>query len=394
MDKLYAPLEPPVRHLFGPGPSPVSPRVYQAMAKPIVGHLDPYFFQVVGEIKELLNHALGTSNEFTLAISGTGSAGMEAAIGNFAGPGTKVAIFSNGYFALRMADMTRRQGAEVVSLDIPWGQVASDDQAREFIHKEKPQIVFYVQAETATGAYQRGKAIAQAAREVDALVIADCVTSLAGMPVEVDANLIDVAYSGTQKALACPPGLSPITLSPRALERLRARTRSIPSWYLDLKLLDEYLLSAHRYHHTAPITLFYALRESLVMIVEEGLENRWARHRRNHEAFVAGIEALGMSMQVAKPDRLWTLNTPCVPQGIDDAKLRGYLMNKHGIEIAGGLGELAGKVLRIGTMGYGSTRENILLMLRTLEEALREQGYQPKASGVEAAEAAYAGSQA
>jgi alanine-glyoxylate transaminase / serine-glyoxylate transaminase / serine-pyruvate transaminase len=210
------------------------------------------------------------------------------------------------------------------------------------------------------------------------------------MPFEVDANLIDVAYSGSQKALACPPGLAPITVGPRALERLRARTRSIPSWYLDLKPLDEYMLSAHRYHHTAPITLFYALREALAMIAEEGLEERWARHRRNHEAFVAGIEAMGMSMHVAKEHRLWTLNTPRIPEGIDDAKIRGFLMSNYGIEIAGGLGQLAGKALRIGTMGYGSSRENVLLILKTLEEALREQGYRPKASGAEAAEAAFA----
>jgi alanine-glyoxylate transaminase/serine-glyoxylate transaminase/serine-pyruvate transaminase len=363
-------LAPPKRLLFGPGPTPVHPRVYEAMSKPIVGHLDPYFFQVNEEIRQGLNLCFGTKNDFTMVISGTGSAGMETAVANFVEPGSKFGVFANGYFSDRLTEMGRRHGAEVLRFEKPWGETYSDAEAAAWIAEHKPSVVAFVQAETSTGAYQRGHAIAKAAHEVGALVIADCVTSLGGMPVEVDAAGIDVAYSGTQKALGCPPGLAPITVSPRGLEWLRNRKTTPTSWYLDLKLLLDYYESAHRYHHTAPISMFYALHESLQIVAEEGIENRWARHKQNHQLFVDGLKAMGVSMLVAEPHRLWTLNTPLVPEGVNDAAVRTQLMKDHGIEIAGGFGPLAGKVLRIGTMGYGSSPENVDLLLSALKAAM------------------------
>jgi alanine-glyoxylate transaminase/serine-glyoxylate transaminase/serine-pyruvate transaminase len=370
-------LQPPKRLLFGPGPSPVHPRVYEAMRQPIVGHLDAYFFQVNEEIRRWLKMCFGTQNEFTMVISGTGSAGMETAVANFVEPGSKFAVFVNGYFGERLSEMGRRHGAQLVRLEKPWGETYDDDEAREFILRERPNVVAYVHAETSTGAHQLGHAIASAAREAGALSIADCVTSLGGMPVNLDETGVDIAYSGTQKALGCPPGLAPVTVSPRGVEWLRARQTTPVSWYLDLKLLLDYYESAHRYHHTAPISMFYALREALAVIAEEGLENRWARHRANHELFVAGIEKLGMRMLVKPGHRLWTLNTPCIPAGVNDLNVRKKLLEAHGIEIAGGLGPLSGKVFRIGTMGYGSTAENVNLILGALEEAMREEGWRP-----------------
>jgi alanine-glyoxylate transaminase/serine-glyoxylate transaminase/serine-pyruvate transaminase len=250
--------------------------------------------------------------------------------------------------------------------------------------------VAFVQAETSSGALQAGKPICSAAHEVGALVIADCVTSLGSMPVKVDATGIDVAYSCSQKGLSCPPGLAPITVSPSAVERLRARKTPTRSWYFDLQLLSDYYDGAHRYHHTAPISMFYALREGLTIVAEEGIENRWERHRKNHLAFVAGIEALGLRMHVAEQHRLWVLNTPRIPEGVDDLKIRRRLLDKYGIEILGGFGPLAGKVWRIGLMGASSTQSNVLLLLGALEEALQAEGFRPAASGRAAAEHFYA----
>ncbi len=391
MSQSYAPIQPPCRLLLGPGPSMVEPRVYEAMAKPIVGHLDPFFFQVMEEVRVLLAKVFGTQNQFTLAISGTGSAGMEAAVSNFVEPGMKFAIFANGFFCDRMTEMGKRQGAEVVRLEKPWGEVFSAEEVRDFIRREKPNLVGYVQAETSTGAFQQGRAICEAAHEAGALVIADCVTSLGAMPVEVDATGIDIAYSCSQKGLGAPPGLAPLTVSPRAMDYLKVRKNPNRSWYLDLGLLAEYYGNAHRYHHTAPITMFYALREALVIVDEEGLEARWARHKKNHEAFVAGIEAMGMSMHVAKEHRLWSLNTPRVPEGIEDAKIRKRLLEERSIEILGGFGPLAGKVFRIGIMGAGSTEANVLTCLDALQDALAKEGCQAPASGRAAAEQVYAG---
>jgi alanine-glyoxylate transaminase / serine-glyoxylate transaminase / serine-pyruvate transaminase len=362
----------------------VAPRVYEVMAQPIVGHLDPFFFEVSEQVRSLLGYAFSTKNQFNLALSGTGSAGMEAAVANFAEPGRKFALLTNGFFGDRIGEMARRQGAEVVRLAKPWGEPFDPQEAREFIRRERPRVAAFVQAETSTGMLNDAKPITEAAREVDALTIADCVTSLGGMPALVDDNGIDIAYSCTQKGLSCPPGLAPITVSPRALERLKARTAPVQSWYLDLQLLEGYYFG-HKYHHTASATMLFALREGLALIAAEGIENCWERHRRNHLAFVAGIEAMGLGMHVAEGHRLWTLNTPRVPAGVDDAKVRQYLLERRGMEIAGGFGPLAGKVFRIGLMGYGSKAGNVLLVLEALEEALRAQGYTPAGDGPAAA---------
>ena len=361
--------QPPKRLLYGPGPSMVEPSVYEAMSQPVVGHLDPYFFSVVDEVRSGLRQVFGTANPMTLAISGTGSSGMETAVANFVEPGTKVAILANGFFCDRITEMAKRHGGEVVRLEKPWGEVFGDQEAAEFLRRERPKVAAYVQAETSTGAYNQGKAICDAARDVDALVIADAVTSLGAMPVKADETGIDIAYSCTQKGLSCPPGLSPITVSPRAMERLEERKRPVDTWYLDLKLLKDYY-DGRKYHHTASASLFYALRESLDLIAQEGLEKRWERHRRNHLALVAGFESMGMKMLVCEGHRLWNLNTPLLPPGVDDAAIRKQLLEQYGIEVSGGFGPLAGKILRVGLMGPLATEEGTASLLAALRTAM------------------------
>lgn len=369
-------VHPPQRLLFGPGPTQVHPRVYAAMAQPIVGHLDPYFFEISQDIQRGLRRVFGTGNQWTFVISATGSGGMETAISNFVEPGTKVGVFANGFFCDRMSEMARRYGGDVVRFEKPWGSAFDDREAAEFIHRERPKVVMYVTAETSTGVFQRGEAICRAAHEVGGLVIADCVTSLGAMPVDVDKTGIDIAYSCTQKGLSCPPGLSPITVSPGAVEWLQARIGANRSWYFDLRLVSDYLFGSHRYHHTASATLFYALHEGLSLIEEEGLAHRWERHHQAHREFVKGIEAIGLAMLVPAEYRTWNLNTPQVPQGIDEAKVRATLLKQHGIEIAGGFGPLAGKIFRIGLMGPLATRDHVRDFLAKFEDALRSAGYQ------------------
>src|SRR5712692_9920961 len=372
---LFPPLQPPRRYLFGPGPSMVHPWVYEALSKPIVGHLDPYFIQVMGDIQQLLKMVFGTNDGTTIVISGTGSAGMEAAVANFVEPETKFAVFANGYFSDRLTEMAKRQGADVVRLEKPWGATFTDHEGAEFIHRAKPKVVGFVHAETSTGALQSGQAICAAAHDAGALVIGDCVTSLGGVPVEFDKTGIDVGYSCTQKGLSCPPGLSPMAMSQRAMEYLRARTMPSRNWYLDLKLIHDYSTVSHRYHHTAPISMFYALREALLVIAEEGIENRWERHRRCHKLFVQGIEAMGLRLHVPEGYRIATLNTVCVPQGVDEAKVRRRLLDEPGIEIAGGGGPLAGKGFRIGVMGPLATEDNVQFFLKEFKNALGAAGY-------------------
>jgi alanine-glyoxylate transaminase/serine-glyoxylate transaminase/serine-pyruvate transaminase len=371
----FSPLQPPRRFLFGPGPSMVHPRVYEALSKQIVGHLDPYFIEVMGDVQQLLRMAFGTHDGATLVISGTGSAGMEASIANFVEPEAKVAVFANGYFSDRLTEMAKRHGANVVRFEKPWGETFTDDEAKEFIAREKPKVVAYVHAETSTGALQSGKAICAAAHNIGALVIGDCVTSLGGVPVDFDQTGIDVAYSCTQKGLSCPPGLSPMAISSRAMDWLRSRTSAVRSWYLDLKLIHDYSTVSHRYHHTAPISMFYALREALLVIAEEGIEKRWERHRRSHQSFVKGIEAMGLRMHVPAEHRIATLNTVCVPKSVDEAKVRKHLLDDPGIEIAGGFGPLAGKVFRIGVMGPLATEDNLQFFLKEFSKALSAGGY-------------------
>lgn len=372
---LFAPLQPPTRYLFGPGPTMVDPRVYQALSKPIVGHLDPYFIQVMQDVQELLKAPYGITAGSTLVISGTGSAGMEAAVANFVETGAKLAIFANGYFSDRLTEMAKRQGANVVRFEKAWGETFTDAEVAELIHREKPQVVGYVHAETSTGALQPGGAICAAAHESGALVIGDCVTSLGGVPVEFDKTGIDIAYSCSQKGLSCPPGLSPLAISPRAMDWLHARTSPVRSWYLDLKLIHDYSTVSHRYHHTAPISMFFALREALLVIAEEGIENRWERHRRSHKLFVQEIEAMGLRMHVPATYRIPTLNTVLVPNGVDEAKVRSRLLQGPGIEIAGGFGPLAGTIFRIGLMGPLATEENVQFFLAEFKKALKAEGY-------------------
>ncbi len=371
----FTALQPPRRYLFGPGPSMVHPRVYEALSKPIVGHLDPYFIQVMGDVQQLLKAAFGTDDGATLVISGTGSAGMEAAVANFVEPGARFAVFANGYFSDRLTEMAKRHGADVLRFEKHWGEIFTDDEAREFIRREKPKVVAYVHAETSTGALQSGQTICDAAHEVGALAIADCVTSLGGVPVAFDKTGIDVAYSCTQKGLSCPPGLSPMAVSARAMDWLRTRTSPVRSWYLDLKLIHDYSTLSHRYHHTAPISMFYALREALMVIADEGIENRWERHRRCHGLFVKGVEALGLRLHVPEEHRIATLNTVCVPAGVDEAKVRRRLLDEAGIEIAGGFGQLAGKVFRIGVMGPLATEDNVQFFLQEFKKAVSAEGY-------------------
>ncbi len=372
---LFPPLQPPRRYLFGPGPSMVHPRVYEALSKPIVGHLDPYFIRVMGDVQQLLKPVFGINEGVTLVISGTGSAGMEAAVANFVEPGAKIAVFANGYFSDRLTEMAKRHGANVVRFEKLWGETFTGDEATEFIRREQPKVVAHVHAETSTGALQPGQAICAAAHDAGALVIADCVTSLGGVPVQFDQTGIDVAYSCTQKGLSCPPGLSPMAMSPRAMAWLRARTSPVRSWYFDLKLIHDYSTVSHRYHHTAPISMFYALREALLVITEEGIENRWERHRRCHGSFVKGIEAMGLRMHVPEEHRIATLNTVCVPEGVDEAKVRRRLLDEPGIEIAGGFGPLAGRVFRIGVMGPLATEDNVQFFLKEFKKTLSAEGY-------------------
>ena len=365
-------IHPPKRLLFGPGPTQVADRIYEAMSQPVVGYLDPYFFEVAADVKRGLQSVFGTTaNDMTFAISGTGSAGMETAVSNFVEPGHKFVVFVAGFFAERICEMGRRHGAQVVKCDRAWGEAFSDDEVRDFILKERPNMVAYVNAETSTGVLQAGKAICEAAREVGALVIADCVTSLGGVKIGVDETGIDIAYSCSQKGLSCPPGLSPFTASPRAVERLNARAHVNTVWYLDLRLLEDYYGAAHKYHHTAPISNFYAMKEGLALIAEEGVEARWARHHANHELLVKGMEALGCTMHVAAGHRIPHLNTVRVPAGVDDLAVRKRLMADHGIEIAGGFGPLAGKIFRIGLMGPLSTPEHTAMFLEAFGQALK-----------------------
>lgn len=359
----------PRRLLYGPGPTQVEDVVYQAMTQPVVGHLDPYFFEVAGDVRGGLRSVFGTSNEMTYAISGTGSSGMETAVANFTEPGTKFAVLTAGFFADRIAEMARRHGATVVRAENPWGVPFEAGQARDFILRERPGVVGFVHAETSTGALQDPSAICEAAHEVGALVIADTVTSLGAVPVEVDRHGIDIAYSCTQKGLSCPPGLAPVTVSPRAVEKLNARGTPCVVWYLDLKLLRDYY-DGRKYHHTASATLYYALQAALNSIAAEGVEKRWKRHAEAHAYFVERIEGMGLEMHVAPGHRIPNLNTVRVPKGVDDAKVRTRLLNEFGIEISGGFGPLAGKIFRVGLMGPLATRQGVDQFLEAFKKVL------------------------
>jgi alanine-glyoxylate transaminase/serine-glyoxylate transaminase/serine-pyruvate transaminase len=349
----------------------VDPRAYEAMSQPVVGIRDPYFLQIMAEIQTGLRNALGTTNEPTFPIPGGGGAGMEAAVFNFVEPGSKFAVFAAGLFADRLSVVGQRQRANVVRFEKPWGEIFSQEEAEAFIRRERPDVVGFVQAETSTGAYQSGRAITTAAREVNALVIADCVTSLGAMPVELDSVGVDVAYSCSQKGLSCPAGLSPVSLSPRAYTRLQTRAEPAYTWYHDLALISKYFEPAHAYHHTPSPPLFYAMHQGLAAIEEEGLKNRWARHKQASGRLLAGLERLGFEPFVKHADhRIWHLTTVVPPKNVDEAALRQRLLDRYDIEIASGLGQLSGKILRIGTMGPLATDENVDFLLESLADCL------------------------
>jgi alanine-glyoxylate transaminase / serine-glyoxylate transaminase / serine-pyruvate transaminase len=357
-------IAPPKRLLYGPGPSMVDPRAYEAMSQPVLGIRDPFFLEVMNDIRVGLREAFGTKNQMTFAIPAAGGGAMEAAVANFTGPGMKFAIFAAGHFADRMTTMGRRQGATVVRLEKTWGEVFTREDAEEFIERERPDVVGYVQAETSTGAYQSGRAIVPAARKVGAFVIADCVTSLGAMPVELDSIGIDVAFSCSQKGLSCPAGLSPFSLSSRAWERLERRAKDPFTWYFDLHLIGKYFEPPHVYHHTPSPPLYYAMHQGLAVIEEEGLRKRWDRHLRASQRLIAGLSRLGFAPLVKNPDdRIWHLTTVLPPPGVDESQLRERLFQKYNVEIAGGLGQLSGKILRIGTMGPLATDENVDFLL-------------------------------
>lgn len=370
--KSYQDLNISPRILLGPGPSMVSPRVLNALSTPIIGHLDPEFLALMGEVQELLRYVFQTENELTVPISGTGSAGMEASLCNFIEPGDRVLIAVLGYFGERLVEMAGRYGAQVDRIDRPWGEAFDPDEIKAALSQKKYKLLALVHAETSTGVLQPGVAeIAEAAHQNGALVVMDMVTSLGGLPVEIDAWGVDVAFSATQKSLSAPSGLAPITISPRAREVLRKRSTPVRNWYLDLSLLEKYWGDERTYHHTAPINTNYALREALRMVVEEGLEARFQRHQANAEMLWAGLEELDLSLLVPAEHRLPTLTTPIVPPGVDALDVRKQLLNDYNLEIAGGFGPLQGQIWRIGLMGFSSRREHVLLLLAALREVLK-----------------------
>ncbi len=385
-------LAPPVRILLGPGPSNVHPRVLKALSTPLVGHLDPEFIRLMEETKELLRFVFQTKNALTFPISGTGSAGMEACFVNLLEPGDEAVVGVNGVFGTRMKDIVERCGATPVVIETEWGQVFTPEQVREALARcRRPTLVALVHAETSTGAWQPLEEMAAITHNAGALFVVDAVTSLGGCPVQIDAWGIDACYSGTQKCLSCPPGLSPVTFNQTAVEVIRKRKSKVQSWYLDLTMIEKYWGEERVYHHTAPISMNYALREALRLVQEEGLAIRFRRHQRNHEALAAGLAAMGMSLAAQAGHRLWTLNSVTIPAGIDDATVRRQLLEEYSIEVGAGLGPLRGKVWRIGLMGESSTRSNVLLVLSVLEDMLRRQGHRCAAgAGVSAAQQVYA----
>lgn len=383
---------PPVRTLMGPGPSDVHPRVLEAMGRPTIGHLDPQFIMMMDELKQLLQYAFRTRNPLTIPISGPGSAGMEAAFVNLVEPGDTVVVCINGVFGGRMRENVERCGATAVVIEDAWGQPVDPDKVAVAL-KTHPEasILAFVHAETSTGACSDAETLCRLAHEYGCLVIMDAVTSLGGIPVEVDAWGVDAVYAGSQKCLSCTPGLSPLSLSPRAVERIRNRTHAVQSWFLDLNLVMGYWGSGdatpmRAYHHTAPINALYGLHESLVMLAEEGLEASWARHRHMHEALKAGVESMGLEFVVEAPSRLPQLNAVRVPVGVDETAVRQRLLEEFGLELGGGLGALAGKIWRIGLMGHSARADNVRQCLRALEAALAGvDGINPGV-GVQAAE--------
>ncbi len=364
------PLEIPLRLLLGPGPSNAHPAVLEAMNHSLVGHLDPAFLELMDEIQSLLRYVWQTENHHTIAVSGTGSAAMEATIANATAPGDVVLIGVAGYFGNRLVDMAGRYGADVRTITKPWGQVFSLDEIRMAVEQHRPAILALVHAETSTGARQPLEGVAEVCREFGTLLLVDTVTSLGGVPIFLDAWGVDLAYSCSQKGLGCSPGASPFTMSSRAVDKLQQRSTKVTNWYLDMSLLGKYWGNERTYHHTAPISLYYGLREALRLVAEEGLANCWQRHQENAEYLWEGLEDLGLTMHVEKEYRLPTLTTVRIPMGVDGKAIARQLLNEHNIEIGGGLGELAGQVWRVGLMGFNSRPESVDRLLAALRQVL------------------------
>lgn len=382
----YPSLNLPVRTLLGPGPSNVHPRVLRAMATPVMGHLDPKFLALMDETAELLRFVFQTTNTITFALPGTGSAGMEAALVNLIEPGDGVIVGVNGYFGERLSEMASRHGAEVRRIEAAWGEIVDPDQVERALAGRRAKLVAIVHAETSTGVLQPITPIAEACRRHGALLVVDAVTSLGGSSVAPDAWGADICFSCSQKGLSCPPGLAPITVNDRAVTALGARRSPVQSWYLDLGLITRYWGSDRVYHHTAPISMLYALREALCLVHEEGLEPRWHRHTALSDALVEGLTALGLDVLAPKAHRAPTLTVVRIPEGVPDIEVRKGLLAEHGLEIGGGLGALKGRVWRIGLMGESCTQANVLLVLSALERALARHGWRrERGAGVLAA---------
>ncbi len=357
--------------LMGPGPSCVHPRVYSALGRNVLGHLDPYFLAIADELRELLRRIMNTKNEFTIPISGTGSAGMEASFVNLIEPDDRVLVLTNGLFGLRMQDVARRLRARVDVLDFPWGRPVVTEEVEKAVRNNPYRIVAVVHAETSTGVRNPVEEIGSVVNGTGAIYLVDTVTSLGGMNVLMDEWHCDALYSSTQKCLSCPPGLAPLSFSEKAMARVRARKARVPNWYLDFTMIADYWGQNRVYHHTAPINMIYGLYQAILLIIEEGPEQVFERHKRNHLALVEGLEALGLKMLVEEPFRLPMLNTVLVPEGIDEALVRRRLRNEFEIELGAGLGPLAGKTWRIGLMGHTSRDENVSRLLSALGRVLK-----------------------
>jgi len=368
---------PPKRTLMGPGPSDVNPRILEAMSRPTIGHLDPVFVQMMEEVKEMLQYAFQTTNALTMPVSAPGSAGMESCFVNLVEPGDKVIVCQNGVFGGRMKENVERCGATAIMVQDAWGSAVDPHKLEEAL-KANPDasVVAFVHAETSTGALSDAKTLVELAHQYDCLTIVDAVTSLGGSPLKVDEWNIDAIYSGTQKCLSCTPGISPVSFSEAAKEKITNRQHKVQSWFLDMNLVMGYWGSGAKraYHHTAPINALYALHEALVILQQEGLENAWQRHQQNHLALRAGIEAMGLRFIVNEQDRLPQLNAVTIPEGVDDAAVRTQLLHDYNLEIGAGLGDLAGKVWRIGLMGYASNQTNVLNCLGALDAVMTSMG--------------------
>ncbi len=371
---IPGPLNPPRRLLLGPGPCDAHPRVLRAMVTPLLGHLDPQFLEIMNSVQEMLRAVYQTQNPVTFPVSATGMAGMETCFVNLVEPGDRVVVCVAGFFGQRMVEIANRAGAQVTVLERPWGEVFDFQQIRETLQKVRPKLLAIVQAETSTGAWQPLEGLGALCHEFDTLLLVDAVTALGCIPVAVDSWQIDAVYSCTQKGLGCPPGLSPVSFSPRAVEVFSKRKTKVQSWYFDVNLVEHYWDSERFYHHTGPISMVYALYEGLRLVLEEGLEERHARHRRNHEALKAGLKALGLTYTANEKHQLPQLNAVRIPAGGDDLAVRKRLLSEFGIEIGGGLGEFKGKAWRIGLMGYNSWPDVVLLFLAALEQGLASQG--------------------